>query len=78
MAESVDATDLKSVGRKAVPVRVRARAPTSRELIRRGIVSPDRLYALLEETPVSQEVHERVRAQIGRDLALSIGGAKPP
>ena len=29
MAESVDATDLKSVDRKVIPVRVRARAPIS-------------------------------------------------
>ena len=49
-----------------------------RELIRRGIVSPDLLQALLEETPVSREVRERIRVQIGRDSALSIGGAELP
>lgn len=40
----------------------------TRELISRGIVSPDRLYALLAETPVSPEVRDRIRAQIDRDL----------
>jgi len=40
----------------------------TRELISRGIVSPDRLYALLEKTPVPLEGRERIRAQIGRDF----------
>jgi hypothetical protein len=41
----------------------------TRQLIARGIVAADRLRALLEETPVSQEVRERIRAQIAADFA---------
>jgi hypothetical protein len=40
----------------------------TRELSSRGIVSRDRLHALLEETPVSQKVRERIRDQIARDF----------
>jgi hypothetical protein len=40
----------------------------TRELISRGIVSADRLQALLEETPISQESRARIRAQIARDV----------
>jgi hypothetical protein len=40
----------------------------TRELLIRGIVSRDRLHALLEETPITQEMRERIRAQIARDL----------
>jgi hypothetical protein len=40
----------------------------TRELLSRGIVSRDRLHALLEETPITQEMRERIRAQIARDL----------
>jgi hypothetical protein len=41
----------------------------TRELARRGIVSQDRLLALLQETPVSKETRNRIRAHIGRDFA---------
>ena len=33
MAKSVDAADLKSAGRKVIPVRVRVRAPVARRLV---------------------------------------------
>jgi hypothetical protein len=41
----------------------------TRELARRGIVSSDRLLALLDRTPVSEEIRQRIRAHIGRDFA---------
>jgi len=44
------------------------------ELARRGIVSYDRLLALLEETPVSKDTRDRSRAHIGRDFAASETG----
>ena len=40
----------------------------TRELATRGLVAHDRLKKLLDETPVSQEVRERIRSQIGRDF----------
>jgi len=40
----------------------------TRELTRRGIVSEKRLLALLEETPVGDEVRERIRSQITSDF----------
>jgi hypothetical protein len=40
----------------------------TRELATRGLVAHDRLKNLLEETPVSREVRERIRSQIGRDF----------
>src|SRR5207237_10692197 len=40
----------------------------TRELTRRGIVSEDRLLALLEDTPVGDEVRERIRSQIASDF----------
>jgi hypothetical protein len=39
------------------------------ELAGRGIVSHDRLLALLEQTPVSEDTRQRIRAHIGRDFA---------
>jgi hypothetical protein len=41
----------------------------TRELAGRGIVSIDRLLALLDQTPVPEEVVKRIRAHIGRDFA---------
>jgi hypothetical protein len=41
----------------------------TRELAGRGIVSIDRLLALLDHTPVSEEVRQRIRANISRDFA---------
>jgi hypothetical protein len=41
----------------------------TRELAGRGIVSRDRLLALLERTPVSAETRQRIRAHIDRDFA---------
>ncbi|TLY78050.1 MAG: hypothetical protein E6K49_06650 [Gammaproteobacteria bacterium] len=38
------------------------------ELARRGIVSEERLLSLLEQTPVAEEVRERVRGHIARDF----------
>ena len=40
----------------------------TRELTRRGIVSEDRLLALLEDTAVGDEVRERIRSQIASDF----------
>jgi len=41
----------------------------TRELARRGIVSSDRLLALLDQTPVTDEIRQRIRAHVGRDIA---------
>ena len=41
----------------------------TRELARRGIVTIDRLLALLVQTPVTEEVRRRIRAHIVRDFA---------
>jgi len=41
----------------------------TRELARRGIVMRERLLALLEQTPVNEEVRERIRGYICRDFA---------
>ncbi len=41
----------------------------TRELASRGIVSNDRLLALLDHTPVSGEIRQRIRAHIARDFA---------
>lgn len=43
----------------------------TRELARRGIVSRKQLLALLDKTPVKEEVRERIRADITSDFALS-------
>lgn len=40
----------------------------TRELARRGMVSRERLLALLEQTPVSAEMRERIRDDIARDF----------
>jgi hypothetical protein len=48
VAESVDATDLKSVGRKAVPVRVRARAPNEMNGLRLDAAAPVTSLATLD------------------------------
>jgi hypothetical protein len=39
------------------------------ELARRGIVTRKRLLALLKETPVKEEVRDRIRGDIARDFA---------
>jgi hypothetical protein len=41
----------------------------TRELARRGLVSKERLLALLEQTPVDEERRIRIRDQIKRDFA---------
>jgi uncharacterized nucleotidyltransferase DUF6036 len=43
----------------------------TRELARRGLVDRDRLLALLEQTPVTPEIRERVRADIASDFGAS-------
>jgi hypothetical protein len=40
----------------------------TRELAARGLVAHDRLEKLLDETPVSAEVRDRIRSQIARDF----------
>lgn len=40
----------------------------NRELARRAIVARDRLLALVDKTPVSDEVRERIRRDIARDF----------
>jgi hypothetical protein len=40
----------------------------TRELAGRGIVSRERLMALLAEMPVADEVNARIRAHIARDF----------
>jgi hypothetical protein len=41
----------------------------NRELARRGIVARERLLALLNQTPVTDEVRERIRGDIALDFA---------
>ena len=41
----------------------------TRELVRRGLLSNERLQVLLDQTPISDEVRERIRRQIARDFA---------
>jgi hypothetical protein len=41
----------------------------TRELARRGLVSKERLLALLEQTPVDEERRIRIRDQVKRDFA---------
>ena len=43
----------------------------TRELARRGLVSREKLLALVEQTPVSVEIRERMRADIDSDFASS-------
>jgi len=40
----------------------------TRELARRGIVSKDQLLTLLEQTKLSDELRERIRARIAADF----------
>jgi hypothetical protein len=40
----------------------------TRELVSRGLVARDRLEKLLDDTPVSQEVRERIRTHISHDF----------
>jgi uncharacterized nucleotidyltransferase DUF6036 len=42
----------------------------NREIVRRGLVTRERLLALLEKTSVSGDVRERIRADIARDVAF--------
>ena len=41
----------------------------TRELVKRGIVSRDRLLDLLDQTPVSEEVRHRIRAYVAGDFS---------
>jgi len=41
----------------------------TRELARRGLVSRDRLLALLDQTPVATDVRERIRVDIASDFS---------
>jgi uncharacterized nucleotidyltransferase DUF6036 len=41
----------------------------TRELARRALVDRERLLALVDKTPVSEEVRERIRAYIAADFA---------
>jgi len=41
----------------------------NRELLRRGLVDRERLFALLDVTPVAVEIRARIRAEITRDSA---------
>jgi len=50
----------------------------TRALAARGIVSRDRLLALLDQTPVSEELRERIRGHIARDFSAGSGGASSP
>ena len=43
----------------------------TRELARRGLVSREKLLALVEQTPVSVEVRKRIRADIDSDFAAA-------
>lgn len=43
----------------------------TRELARRGLVEREKLLALVEQTPVSAEVRERVRTDIAGDFAFA-------
>jgi len=43
----------------------------TRELARRGIIARKRLLTLLNQTPVTEEVRERIRGDIARDFAGS-------
>lgn len=40
----------------------------TRELARRGIVSEERLLSLLDQTPVDEQVRDRIRSQMARDF----------
>lgn len=44
----------------------------NRELARRGLVRRERLLSLLKETPVGDDVRERIRADIERDFGKSV------
>jgi len=43
----------------------------TRELARRGLVDREKLLALVEQTPVSAEIKERIRGDIASDFASS-------
>jgi hypothetical protein len=43
----------------------------TRELARRGLVDREKLLALVEQTPVSAEIRERIRGYIASDFASS-------
>lgn len=46
----------------------------TRELARRGLISRDQLLALLEQTELSDELRERIRARISADFEPPVGG----
>lgn len=41
----------------------------TRELARRGVVDAERLLALLDKTPVAEDVRQRIRAHIAADFS---------
>jgi hypothetical protein len=41
----------------------------NRELVQRGLVLKDRLFSLLDQTPIDGDTRERIRGQIERDFA---------
>jgi hypothetical protein len=49
----------------------------TRDLARRGLVLRDRLLTLLDQTPVTPEVRERIRADIGEDFERSANVGDP-
>lgn len=46
----------------------------TRQLAQRGILSKDQLLRLLEQTPLSDELRERIRARIGADFQPAAAG----
>ncbi|MFZ0500028.1 MAG: DUF6036 family nucleotidyltransferase [Steroidobacteraceae bacterium] len=46
----------------------------TRELARRGIVSKDQLLTLLEQTKLSDDLRERIRARISADFEPAVAG----
>ena len=50
----------------------------TRELATRGLVAQNRLMVLLDDTPVSEEVRDRIRNQMGRDFGAKHALDSPP
>ena len=50
----------------------------TRELVRRGILSKDQLLTLLEQTQLSQELRDRIRARIAADFAAAASAVDSP
>jgi|SRR5579859_1222386 len=49
----------------------------TRELARRGIVSEERLLALLEQTQIDERARSRIREQITRDFSVAVERKRP-